>query len=77
MKAEFTSSTLIKIVNHKHLRKLLVKKFDDYIYKSMVNGDTEDLKEVQIKRCQFLSAMLRCMVRNIDKGYVSSDIVKR
>jgi len=77
MKAEFTSSTLIKIVNHKHLRKLLVKKFDDYIYKSMVNGDSEDLKEVQIKRYQFLSAMLRCMVRNIDKDYVSSDIVKK
>jgi len=36
MKPEVISSTLIKMVSHKHLRKLLAKKIDDYIYTGLV-----------------------------------------
>ena len=77
MKPQVISSSLINMVNHKHLRNLLAKKIDDYLYKSMVNDASEDLKEVQVKRYQFLSAMLHCVNRNIDRGYVSSEIIKR
>ncbi|UCE48355.1 MAG: radical SAM protein, partial [Phycisphaerales bacterium] len=77
MRPEAISSTLKKMINHKHLRKLLTKRVDDYIYKKIVVDDSEDLQSVQIKRYQFLSAMLRCMVRNVNKGYVSSEIVEK
>jgi len=77
MKPEVISSTLTKMVNHKHLRKILTKKIDDYIYKNLVNDDSEDLQHVQLKRYQYLSAMLHCMIRNMDKGYVSGDIIKK
>jgi MoaA/NifB/PqqE/SkfB family radical SAM enzyme len=77
MKPEVISSTLIKMVNHKHLRKLFVKRADDYIYKNMVNDESEDLQHVQLKRYQFLSAMLHCVVRNIDKGNVSTKIIRK
>ena len=65
------------MVNHKHLMKLLSKRIDDYIYKKIVLDDSEDLRAVQIKRYQFLSAMLHCVIRNIDKGYVSSKIIEK
>jgi len=77
MRPEAISSTLKKMVNHRHLRKLLAKKIDNYVYKSIVNDESEDLKEVQIKRYQFLSAMLRCVNRNIDRGYVSGEIIRK
>jgi len=77
MKPEVISSTLKKMVKHKHLRKLLAKKIDDYIYKIIVDDESEDLREVRIKRYQFLSAMLRCVNRNIDKGYVSKQVMKK
>ena len=77
MKPEIVSSTLKKMVNHKHIRKLLAKRIDDYIYRNMVNDDSEDLRQVQIKRYQFLSAMLHCVNRNIDKGYVSGKIIEK
>jgi len=77
MKPEVISSTLRKMVNHKHLRKLLAKKIDDYIYKIVVEDDSEDLLEVRIKRYQFLSAMMRCVNRNISKGYVSKQVMKK
>ena len=77
MKPEVISSTLIKMVNYKCLRKLLVKKTDNYIYKSMVNNDSEDLRHVQLKRYQFISAMLHCVVRNINKGTVSKKVMKK
>ncbi|HUS72407.1 MAG TPA: radical SAM/SPASM domain-containing protein [Sedimentisphaerales bacterium] len=77
MKPEVISSTLIKMVNHKRLRKLLVKKADNYIYKSMVNNDSEDLQAVQLKRYQFISAMLHCVIRNVDKGSISKEVIKK
>jgi len=77
MKPEVISSTLKRMVKHKHLRKLLAKRIDDYIYKNIVDVDSEDLRQVQVKRYQFLSAMLHCVNRNIDKGYVSKQVMKK
>ncbi len=77
MKPEVISAKLKKMVNHKHLRKLLAKKIDDYVYKIVVEDDLEDLLEVRIKRYQFLSAMMRCVNKNIDKGYVSGEIIEK
>jgi MoaA/NifB/PqqE/SkfB family radical SAM enzyme len=77
MKPQVLSSTLIAMVNHKHLRKILAKRIDDYIYRSIVDDDSEDLKEVAIKRYQFLSAMLNCTIKNVDRGYVSPEIIKK
>jgi len=76
MKSEVISSTLIKMINHKHLRKLLAKKIDDYLYKTIVGDDSEDLEKVQLKRYQYLSAMLHCVIRNVNKGYVSKEVIK-
>ncbi|HUW19805.1 MAG TPA: radical SAM/SPASM domain-containing protein [Sedimentisphaerales bacterium] len=77
MKPEVISPTLIKMVNHKHLRKIFAKKVDDYIRKSIVDDASEDLETVRLKRYQYLSAMLRCVIRNMDKGYVSSEVIKK
>ena len=77
MKPEVISSRLKQMVNHKHLRKLLAKKIDDYVYKIIVEDESEDLRKVRIKRYQFLSAMLRCVNRNIDKGYISKQVMQK
>ncbi len=77
MRPEVISSTLKKMVKHKHLRKLLAKRIDDYIYNNIVDDGSEDLRQVQVKRYEFLSAMLRCVNKNIDKGYVSKQVMKK
>jgi len=77
MKPAVISAALVAMVNQKHLRRILTKKIDGYIYKSLVNDASEDLRAVQEKRYQFLSAMLHCVVGNIDKGYVSDKIVRK
>jgi MoaA/NifB/PqqE/SkfB family radical SAM enzyme len=77
MKTAIVSSTLIKIINNGVMRKILAKKVDNYIYKSIVEEDGEDIKEVRNKRYQFLSAMLACVIRNIDKGYISTQFLKK
>jgi len=76
MKTQTIPSKLIKIVNQKHLRKLLAKKIDNYIYKSIVDDDSEDLQQVRLKKYQFLSAMMHSVIRNIDKGYVSKKVIR-
>jgi len=77
MKTEAMPSRLIKMVNHKHLRKLLAKKIDNYLYESIANNNSEDLRKVALKRYQFLSAMLHCVIRNMDKGCVSREVMKK
>ncbi len=77
MKPEVISTTLKKMVKHKHIRRLLAKRIDDYIYKALVEDPSEDLMEVRVKRYEFLSAMLHCVTRNMDKGYVSDRIISR
>lgn len=77
MREELISSTLIKMVRRKHLRNMLAKRIDDYIYKSIAANADEDLEKVRLRRYQFMSAMLSCVVRNIDKGYVNGEITKR
>jgi MoaA/NifB/PqqE/SkfB family radical SAM enzyme len=77
METEVISPKLIRMVNYKLTRKLLAKKIDDYIYKSMVSDASEDLQQVRLKRYQYLSAMLHCVVRNVDKGYISKEFIKK
>jgi len=77
MKREAIPSRLIHMINHRHLRKLLARKIDDYIYDSIVDDDSEDLKGVRLKRYQFLSAMLYCVIRNMDKGYISKKLIRK
>ena len=77
METEVISPRLIRMINYKLTRKLLAKKIDDYIYKSMVSDASEDLQQVRLKRYQYLSAMLHCVVRNVDKGYISKEFIKK
>jgi MoaA/NifB/PqqE/SkfB family radical SAM enzyme len=77
MRLEAIPSKLVRMANHKHLRKLLTKKVDRYIYDGIISDDSDDLKEVQLKRYQFLSAMLHCVMRSMDKGFVSGETIKK
>jgi MoaA/NifB/PqqE/SkfB family radical SAM enzyme len=77
MKTEIISSSLMSMANHKYLRKLLVKKANRYIYDAIVNDNSQDLKGVQLKKYQFLSAMLHCVMQSMDKGFISNEIIKK
>jgi len=77
METEVISSRLIRMVNHKYTRKLLAKKIDDYIYKTIVKDNTEDLEKVGLRRYEFFSAMLYCVIRSVDKGYVSKEVIRK
>jgi hypothetical protein len=48
-----------------------------YIYDSIVNDNSDDLQEVKVRRYQFLSAMLGCVMRNADKNYISREVIKK
>ncbi len=77
MNTQTAPSILIRMVSQKLLRKLLARKVDNYIYDSIVVKDLQDLHAVRLKRYQFFSAMLHCVIRNVDKGYISKGVVKK
>jgi MoaA/NifB/PqqE/SkfB family radical SAM enzyme len=77
MKGTFITNTLTSIAFQKQIRKVLTKQLDSYLYNTIVKNDTDNLKKVMLRKYQFLSAMLHCAVRNIDRGYISKDVVKK
>jgi len=65
-KKDVIAFALEKMLNRKYLRKLLLKEVDRLIYKSVVENNTKNLRKVQVKKYEFLSAMLHCVFKNIE-----------
>jgi MoaA/NifB/PqqE/SkfB family radical SAM enzyme len=76
-KSDILITTFNKLVNQKQARHFLTKKIDKYIYKNVVENDTTSLKKVQLKKYEFLSAMLSGAVKDMDKGYISKNVVNK
>jgi len=72
---KFIISALSQLIRTRHINKILAKKVDDYIYENIVADPNEGLKAMRLKRYEFLSAMLSCTLRNIEKGYVSKEVI--
>lgn len=72
---KFITSALTRLVQNRHMNKILAQRIDDYIYDHIVVKANEDLKAMRQKRYEFLSSMLACTLRNIEKGYVSKRII--
>lgn len=77
MKEELVSSLLAKMASHKHLRQILSRKVDDYAYRMIVEGDWPEPRMVQLRKYQFLSAMLACATRNLDRGIMSREVLRK
>jgi len=71
------TSVLTKIAGQKQIRNLLVKKADKLIFKGLVEKNTENLKVSQMKKYQFLSGLLYSFVRNLGRGYISKNELKK
>jgi len=76
-KSDILITTLDKLVNQKQARHFLTKKIDKYIYKNIVEDDSIGLKKVALKKYEFLSAMLSSAVKNMDKGYISKNVINK
>jgi len=76
-KSDILITTFNKLVDQKQARHFLTKKLDKYIYKNVVENDTTSLKKVQLKKYEFLSAMLSGAVKNMDKGYISKNVINK
>lgn len=68
-------SALSKIVNQKHGRKLLAWQIDKSIHKAFVDDCPNDLPTVQEKKYQYLSAILHTAVKNMDRGFISKNVI--
>ena len=72
---KFITTALTHLVRNHRMNKFLAGKIDKYIYESMVINADDGLKGVRLKKYEFLSAMLACTLRNIEKGYISKDVI--
>jgi len=77
VKEELVTGLLVKMASHRHLRQLLSRKVDDHVYRMIVDGDWPEPRMVQLRKYQFLSAMLACATRNLDRGIMSHEVLRK
>jgi len=66
------------VISQKILRHITVGKLDKYMLNKMVtkyNGKDDD--DTQLARYHFFSAILHSLQRNLDKGYISTNVAKK
>jgi len=69
--------SLEKAVKNKTGRKILFNQFDKKLYKAVVEKNQIDFKAVQIKKYIWVSALIKQILKSYDKGYISSQVVKK
>ncbi len=66
------------IISQKILRHVAVNQLDKYLRNIMVTKyEGIDGPEAQMARYQFFSAILHSVQRNLDKGYISTNVAKK
>lgn len=68
---------LKKIMKTKIGREAIVKKFKERLYTGIMEEHKDSLKEVNVKKYQFLAAMLESFKRNLNKGYINPQVTER
>jgi len=77
IKSDIYLLLLKKIFCFSQGREMLLKKFKEKLYFSLVEDNKSFPKNVQIKKYEFLIAMLESTKRNYDKGFISKKIINR
>lgn len=67
-----------KILYSKNLlRPPLMKKLDKMLHKAIVEDAKGKLKPVMQKKYEFFMSMLKCVLNNVDKGYISKEVMRK
>jgi len=78
MRVNIYAMIVEKIVySKKFLRPFLVKKLDKMLHKVIVEDQKKNLKPVMQKKYEFFMTMLNCVLKNIDKGYISREATRK
>ncbi len=76
MKSTAGNVVLNLYTNVKLFRNIITSNIDKRIFKSIVETETDNLKTVQRKKYDYLSALLYSIKRNIGKKYISKNFIK-
>jgi MoaA/NifB/PqqE/SkfB family radical SAM enzyme len=77
IKKRIFSTALNSVISNRLIRSIAAKQFDKYLKDAFLNAKSNALPSMLEKRYQFLSAMLNCVKNNLDKGYISTDAMKK
>ena len=76
-KSDIYTYLMKKIFYLPYGEELLLKKFKKKLYTSLVENNKEFPRNVQLKKYEFLIAMLESTKRSFDKSYISKDAANR
>lgn len=68
---------LEKTAGTKTGRKILLNQFSKKVYNEVVEKSRADLKAVQIKKYEWVKAVLKQLLKNFEKGYISPRVARK
>lgn len=76
-KENFYTYVIKGIIKIPSARRLFLKAFKKILYVNMITRNRDFLKNVQLKKYQVVIATLETIVRNLDKGYISTEYAEK
>ncbi|MEA3429868.1 MAG: radical SAM/SPASM domain-containing protein [Nanoarchaeota archaeon] len=78
LKEDIFTSLITKAVTSKLLRKPILKQLEKRMRNTIVEKKSDvNLRSVQEKKFMFFNSMVQCAVKNLEKGYITPDVVKK
>lgn len=71
------SNLVVNLANQKVTRKLLLPNLEKELYKGIFNNKPREIESIKKKKYAWTKALLASAIRNIDKGYISSQMLNR
>jgi MoaA/NifB/PqqE/SkfB family radical SAM enzyme len=66
-----------KAINNKVIRKVLLNQLDKKMQRSLEKESKTDLYAVRLKKHQWVKALIKQLLKNYDKGYISHSVLKK
>ena len=66
-----------KVIDNKVIRKVLLNQLNKKMQKSLGKESETNLYAVQLKKYQWVKALIKQLLKNYDKGYISHSALKK
>ena len=75
--SRFIIGALTRLTGQPNLRRWMAGKINGHIHRVLVDEDSQNLRSVQEKKCEFMEAMLDSAIRNMERGRISRRVINR
>lgn len=71
------SNLVVNLASNKMARRLIMPQIEKELYRGLYNNKPEEIESIKKKKLEWIKALITGVIRNIDRGYIAEDVLKR